>query len=819
MNQIPSIVSGNDFVLNFYVYSPSYVDGNTIMTEFDLTDCEDIEIKLIHSKHIYIAKYTLDESDANLIKIDIDSKLAVGSYAIEITGKTSDGKNWRYKGKQGECFNIVDATSAAQYTTEGETCINCVIGFYGTDMNNYYTKAEIDDFLSNPLDTSYYALKSELFSGDYNDLTNKPSFSDYATKNYVNSKVNNTSSLIMQQIATKANSSDVYTKSEVNNLIASNPGSGTSTPVDLSAYVTKEDLNTASYLTSSDLDNYALKSELFSGDYNDLINKPISTGGAGIDLSAYVTKEDLNTASYVSSVHLDEYATITYVQQNYVLQSQAFSGDYNDLINKPTFTGGSEVDLSDYVSKSDLSTAGYLTSNDLSNYVTQFDLSVASYITFGDLDDYATESYVMNQGFVTQSDLSDYALKSELFSGDYNDLINKPSFSGGSEVDLSDYVSKSDLSTLGYLTSGDLSNYVTQFDLSVAGYITHNDLDGYATESYVMNQGFVTQSDLFDYPQRSELFSGDYNDLINKPDIPTMPNMSDYVTQFDLSNAGYLTSNDLSNYVTQFDLSVASYLTPSDLDGYATESYVMNQGFVTQSDLVDYPQRSELFSGDYNDLINKPDIPTIPNMSDYVTQYDLSTAGYLTSNNLSNYVTQFDLSVASYLTHNDLDGYATESYVMNQGFVTQSDLVDYPQRSELFSGDYNDLVNKPNMSDYVSKIDLSNASYLTQGDLNGYATESYVMNQGFLTQQSLDNYVTKSDIDSQSYVTSNDLNSMSYITSQDLSNYVTKTDLSNASYLTSIPNTVVTSTTQGLKIEIVASMPADPDANTIYIVQ
>ena len=646
MNQIPSIVSGNDFVLNFYVYSPSYVDGNTIMTEFDLTDCKDIEIKLIHSKHVYIAKYTLDESDANLMKIDIDSKLAVGSYAIEITGKTSDGKNWRYKGKQGECFNIVDATSAAQYTTEGETCINCVIGFYGTDMNNYYTKAEIDDFLSNPLDTSYYALKSELFSGDYNDLTNKPSFSDYATKNYVNSKVNNTSSLIMQQIATKANSSDVYTKSEVNNLIASNPGSGTSTPVDLSAYVTKEDLNTASYLTSSDLDNYALKSELFSGDYNDLINKPTFTGGgAGVDLSGYVTKEDLNSASYVSSVHLDEYATITYVQQNYVLQSQAFSGDYNDLINKPTFTGGSEVDLSDYVSKSDLSTAGYITSNDLSNYVTQFDLSVASYITF-------------------------------------------------------------------------------------------QDLNGYATESYVMNQGFITQSDLSDYPQRSELFSGDYNDLINKPDIPTMPNMSDYVTQFDLSNAGYITSNDLSNYVTQFDLSAASYITSSDLDGYATESYVMNQGFVTQFDLSDYAQRNELFSGDYNDLINKPDIPTMPNMADYVTKFDLSIA-----------------------------------------------------------------------------------SYITFSDLNGYATESYVMNQGFLTQQSLDNYVTKSDINNQSYVTSNDLNSMSYITSQDLSNYVTKTDLSNASYLTSVPNTVVTSTTSGLKIEVVAALPANPDNNCIYIIQ
>jgi protein-arginine kinase len=41
----------------------------------------------------------------------------------------------------------------------------------------------------------------------------------------------------------------------------------------------------------------------------------------------------------------------------------------------------------------------------------------------------------------------------------------------------------------------------------------------------------------------------------------------------------------------------------------------------------------------------------------------------------------------------------------------------------------------------------------------------------------------------------------------------------DAGYLTSVPNTCVTSTTTGLKIEVVASLPASPDSNTIYIVQ
>ena len=41
----------------------------------------------------------------------------------------------------------------------------------------------------------------------------------------------------------------------------------------------------------------------------------------------------------------------------------------------------------------------------------------------------------------------------------------------------------------------------------------------------------------------------------------------------------------------------------------------------------------------------------------------------------------------------------------------------------------------------------------------------------------------------------------------------------DAGYLTAIPNTVVTSTTTGLKIEVVSVMPQSPDTNTLYIVQ
>ena len=41
----------------------------------------------------------------------------------------------------------------------------------------------------------------------------------------------------------------------------------------------------------------------------------------------------------------------------------------------------------------------------------------------------------------------------------------------------------------------------------------------------------------------------------------------------------------------------------------------------------------------------------------------------------------------------------------------------------------------------------------------------------------------------------------------------------DAGYLTAIPNTVVTSTTTGLKIEVVSEIPENPSTNTLYIVQ
>ena len=74
-------------------------------------------------------------------------------------------------------------------------------------------------------------------------------------------------------------------------------------------------------------------------------------------------------------------------------------------------------------------------------------------------------------------------------------------------------------------------------------------------------------------------------------------------------------------------------------------------------------------------------------------------------------------------------------------------------------------------------------NYLTQADLNGYATEAWVKNQKYLTEADLNAYATqawvKEQINANSQTFVDAVNSIlvtkEYMTQQDLSNYYTKT--------------------------------------------
>lgn len=109
--------------------------------------------------------------------------------------------------------------------------------------------------------------------------------------------------------------------------------------------------------------------------------------------------------------------------------------------------------------------------------------------------------------------------------------------------------------------------------------------------------------------------SGDYNDLINKPTIPTVPtNISSFT-----NDSGYITTSALSDYVQSSSLaSVATSGSYNDLSNKPTipaaqvnPDWNANSGI---SQILNKPSLATVAtSGSYNDLSNKPTIPTVNN--------------------------------------------------------------------------------------------------------------------------------------------------------------------------------------------------------------
>ena len=166
----------------------------------------------------------------------------------------------------------------------------------------------------------------------------------------------------------------------------------------------------------------------------------------------------------------------------------------------------------------------------------------------------------------------------------------------------------------GTVVSGSLAN----IDWADGPYFLKAEVDPAGGSSYTQ----VTVQELLSVPyalyaeQAGNGFGGDYNELVNTPDIPTVPtNVSAFT-----NDAGYLTS-----FTEQQVLSISHdtlFLTggsfvklPENFDG-------------NYNSLTNTPNLSAVAtSGNYNDLTGTPDIPTVPtNVSAFTND-----AGYLSS--------------------------------------------------------------------------------------------------------------------------------------------------------------------------------------------
>ena len=124
------------------------------------------------------------------------------------------------------------------------------------------------------------------------------------------------------------------------------------------------------------------------------------------------------------------------------------------------------------------------------------------------------------------------------------------------------------------------------------------------------------------------------------------------------NDSGFLTEHQsLAEYAKKSEIPDVSGFLTSIPDEYVTETELDAKGYLTEhQSLSEYAKKSELFSKDYNDLTNKPTIPSVEGLAS--TQY-------------------VDEKVATIVVPS-LDGYATEQWVEGKGYLTQhQSLADY----------------------------------------------------------------------------------------------------------------------------------------------
>ena len=281
------------------------------------------------------------------------------------------------------------------------------------------------------------------------------------------------------------------------------------------------------------------------------------------DLSDYATEEYVDEA--VSHVSIDAYtksetnALLAEKADSDDLASVALSGNYNDLSNKPTIPPTvTEQTVSDWGFTKN--TGNY---NKPSGGIPKSDLASAVQASLGKADT-ALQSYTETDPTVSswakQSSKPSYT-KSEVGLGNV-DNVRQYSASNPPPYPVKSVNGATGDVTVNVPTkTSDLTND--------SGFIT-----GYTETDPVFNASAakgISSSDITNWNNKSD-FSGSYNDLSDKPTIPTVPtNVSAFT-----NDAGYLTQHqDISGKEDAFDVGDGLYMTSRVLSNEQSIEYIV----------------------------------------------------------------------------------------------------------------------------------------------------------------------------------------------------------------------------------------------------
>lgn len=235
------------------------------------------------------------------------------------------------------------------------------------DTSNFATKAEVTDGLATKLDSSTYS-------------TDKPTFA-------LKTEIPDTSNLVTkEELNSKANTSDVYTKTEVDSKIDEAITGG---EVDLSNYYTKSETYSKAEVDGKipDISGLATKEELASKADSSALNNYATKTDLDDKLDASIYNSD--KAGFASKTEIVDMLTKTEAASTYQTK-----GNYATKDEIP--------DISNLATKAELPTATSDLTND-SGYITSIP------------EEYITETELESKGYAVNSTVvSTYATKSEV---------------------------------------------------------------------------------------------------------------------------------------------------------------------------------------------------------------------------------------------------------------------------------------------------------------------------------------------------------------------------------------------------------------------
>ena len=326
-------------------------------------------------------------------------------------------------------------------------------------------------------------------------------------------------------------------------------------------------------------------------------------------------------------------------------------------------------------------------------------------------------------------DLSVYELKTDAFSGNYNDLTNKP--------------------TIPDAVSG--TNDGTNWTSLTIGSDTYGLASGSTPSNMVTTntaQTITGKKTFSNYSDNPIVVAGSYGMKCESG------NNSSYLTPSELTvNGGFINpkkiivdSDNITFNNTSNGYSAHIQSPAANLSADVTYALPTTSGTVAlTSDIIT----------SYNDLTDKPTIPTVGNGTITIKKNN-TTVDTFTTNQSAN--KSINITVPT----------KTSDLTNDSGFITGIDSSDvitalgYTPGTSNFDGAYNSLTGKPDLSIYAQSAnlatvattgaysdltgtptiptdtsDLTNgAGFITSSALSGYATETWVGNQGYLTSVS-----------------------------------------------------------------------------------